>query len=121
MAGSRSGSFGKRPRLTSGNPSSLLRSLVNQQDAADWAAIQDAWKNGGTWEGQQVTDGVLIAYMTKRRDAVGDTSDPEYQTWNNNVQQMQFSIDEAKIGLQFKQGSMSAAGVAEWYKSQLSK
>jgi hypothetical protein len=117
----RSGSFGKRPRLTSGNPSSYIRSLVNQQDAADWSAIQDAWKNGGTWDGQQVTDAVILAYMSKRRDAIGDTSDPEYQTWNNNVQQMQFSIDEAKIGLQFKQGSLSAAGVAAWYKSQLSK
>jgi hypothetical protein len=59
--------------------------------------------------------------MSKRRDAIGNTSDPEYQTWNNNVQQMQFSIDEAKVGLQFKQGSMSAQGVADWYKSQLSK
>lgn len=35
----RTGSFGKRPRLTSGNPSSYIRSLLAQQDAADWTAI----------------------------------------------------------------------------------
>jgi hypothetical protein len=123
----RTGSFGKRPKLLGANYTSQIAALLAQAQNAEWQAIQDAWQNGGTYDFGDgngpvpVTDERILAYMTSRRDEIGNSEDPIYQQWNNGIQQMQFSIDEAKVGLKFKQGKMSAGQVASWYKSQLSK
>jgi hypothetical protein len=120
------GGFGRRPRLTSSSLAATIAALRKAQLAAEWSAIQDAWKNGGTYDfgkgkgPEQVTDALVLAYMQERRDRIA-VNDPEYAMWNNGVQQMQFSVDESKIALQFKEGRISASQVASFYKSQLGK
>lgn len=114
------GSFGKRPRLgTSSNLTSMIQSMLKQQQDQEWSDMQDAWKNGGTFKGKPVTDADMLAYMKSRRDEIGDQNDPNYIAWNNNVQQLTFSIAESKMALAYKQGSATAQDVANFYKSQL--
>ena len=119
------GAFGRRPRLNNNSNQAAIQALYKQAQDAEWTAMQDAWKNGGMIDGQPVTDQMILDYMTKRRDEIGaptggEAPDPAYTQWSNNVSQLKFSIAESKVGVQFKEGKMSAAQVATFYKDQLS-
>lgn len=120
----RVGSFGRIPKLSSGNSTSTIAELLKEALAAEWSDIQDAWKNGGTYDfgdgkGQvTVTDDLLLAYMQSRRDQI-DPSDPEWSEWNNGYTQTKFSIGESKENLLYQQGKISASTMANWYKGQL--
>jgi hypothetical protein len=98
--------------------SALIASLMREQRAAEDRAIFDAYNNGGKFKGQNVTDEVLLKYITGRRDGF-DTQDPLYDEWNNRLIQTKFSIGEKKIGLAYKQGRVGAGAVAAYYRSQL--
>ena len=119
------GAFGRRPRLNNNSNQAAIQARYKQAQDAEWSAMQDAWKNGGMINGEPVTDQMILDYMTKRRDEIGaptggEAPDPAYTQWSNNVSQLKFSIAESKVGVQFKEGKMSAAQVATFYKDQLS-
>lgn len=127
----RAGSFGRRPRASTGNLSSIIASLRRAQQSSEWQALQDAWKQGGqvdegmfdpSKKGNKipVTDAVLLKYMGMRRDELS-TDDPDRAQWANAYTQTEFNVGESKMGLQFKQGSISAKDMANWYTSQLGK
>lgn len=113
----RRGSF-RRRGAGSSNMSSLIMQLMREQRAAEDSAIFDAYNNGGKFKGKDVTDDLLIKYMTDRRDGY-DKQDALWDEWNNRLIQGKFSIGEQKVGLAFKQGKVGAGAVAAFYREQL--
>lgn len=114
----RVGSFRQRSRGGTNNLTSLIASLLREQQARRDQNIFDAYKNGGLFEGKPVTDATLLKYITDRRNSY-DKGDPTYDQWNNTLIQSKFSIGEQKIGLAYKQGKVSAGAVASFYEGQL--
>lgn len=79
----------------------------------------DAWQKGGEGpDGKPVTDEKLLAYIKSRRNDLSK-DDPSWAEWDNALTQYTFSIGESKQQLAYKQGKISAGGMASWYKGQL--
>lgn len=74
----------------------------------------EAWKSGGDVDGKGVNDGDLLAHFRKRRDAL-DASDPEWDEWDQRLDQYGFSIEESKMSLKWDQGKVSEAQMSAFY------
>src|ERR1035437_2711660 len=113
------GTFGHIPGGGSGtNLTSMIKSLRDQQTAAQDKAIFDAYQNGGTYMGKPVTDVTIIAYITGRQNMY-TKDDPLYSQWGDTLFQTKFSIGEQTIQLAYKQGKVSAGAVAAFYNQQM--
>lgn len=83
------------------------------QNAED-TNIMSAWKSGGTWtdpttgKNIQPTDATVLAYWQKRLQGV-DKQDPLYDTYNQNVQQLEYTIAESKMTAAYARGPKDAA------------
>jgi hypothetical protein len=58
-------------------------------------AITDAWKNGGSYEGKQVTDAMLLSHWQDRLKGIAK-DDPLYDTYKNTITQYEYTIAESK-------------------------
>lgn len=114
------GRFGRRRRGNAANLTMLIATLMREQRQQEDRAANDAWANGGEFQGSPMTDARYVAYLKGRRDSFSK-DDALWDQFNNQVIQTEFSIGEQKVGLAFKQGKVGAGAVAAFYRSQLSK
>jgi len=109
----RRGTFGRAPRAVPSLTNTLV-SIAREEQAQRDQAIMDAWKNGGEFEGNKVTDEMALAYWKGRLKGVSK-DDVAYDIFNNSVQQLEYSIAESKQSVLYKQGKISAASMAGFY------
>ena len=69
--------------------------------------IVDAWRNGGTFNGQPVTDQAMLDYWNARL-AKMSPKDPGYDSAKNTVFQFQYAIEQSKNELDYAQGKITA-------------
>jgi hypothetical protein len=109
----RRGSFGARPRVAQSLTSTIVSIEREMQQRRD-SNLMDAWKNGGVFEGKQVTDAQVEKYWTEREKNL-DKKDPLYDTYHSQIMQLQYGIAQSKADLANKQGKLSDAGYASFY------
>jgi len=109
----RRGTFGRAPRAVPSLTNTLV-SIAREEQAQRDQAIMDAWKNGGEFEGNKVTDEMALAYWKGRLKGVSK-DDVAYDIFNNSVQQLEYSIAESKQSVLYKQGKISAGKMASFY------
>jgi hypothetical protein len=109
----RRGVFGRIPRAAPDLTNTIV-ALIREANAQEDQNFVDAWKNGGKVDGKGVNDSRLLAHMKKRRDDL-DPSDPNWDQWNNNYIQYDFSINESKMVLKNDQGKVSDTAMAQFY------
>lgn len=105
--------FGRTPRVQP-NLSSTLVSIAHEMVARQDANIMDAWKNGGEFEGKKVTDEMVQAYWKKRQSGL-DKNDPLYDTYQDQIMQLQYGIEQSKADLAHVQGKMSDGAYAQFF------
>ena len=113
MARSRRGSFGLQPRVApnvAGQIIALAREYVAKRDQM----IMDAWRNGGTFEGKQVTDDMALDYWQERYKDL-DPADPQYESAKNQVMQLEYAIAQSKADVLHVQGKMSTMAYAQFF------
>lgn len=76
--------------------------------------INDAWQNGGMFEGKPVTDKMLLEHWKGRLKNVAK-DDPLYDTYNNTVMQLDYTIASSKASTAYAQGKLSDRGMANFY------
>lgn len=113
MARSRRGSFGLQPRVVP-NVSSQIIALAREYVAKRDQLIMDAWRSGGTFEGKQATDEMVLAYWKERREGL-DKGDPTYEQASNQVLQLTYAIEQSKQDLLHLQGRISDAQYAQFF------
>lgn len=109
----RSGNFGRFPRSQPSLTATIVglaREAQNQRDRN----IMDAWQNGGIYEGRMVTDDDVLAYWSKRTSQLSKT-DPLYDTYKSQYDQLEYGIAESKQGLLYAQGKISDGQMAQFY------
>jgi hypothetical protein len=111
----RSGTFGRIPKAAPDLTNTIV-ALVREANAQEDQNFVDAWKNGGKVDGKGVTDSRLLDHMKMRRDQL-DPTDPNWDQWNNNYIQYDFSINESKMVLKNDQKKVSDAQMAQFYKN----
>lgn len=105
--------FGRIPRVQQ-NLSSTLVAIAHEMVARQDANIMDAWKNGGEFEGKKVTDEVVLAYWQKRSKNL-DKADPLYDTYQNQIEQLHYGIEQSKMDLAHLQGKISDSQYADFF------
>lgn len=113
MARSRRGSFGLQPRVAP-NVTGQIVALAREQQAKRDSNIMDAWRNGGTFEGKQVTDAMVLAYW-KEREVGLDKGDPNYEAAKNQVMQLEYAVEQSKMDLKHVQGKISDTEYAHFF------
>ena len=115
----RSGRFGnlpgKAPDLTN-----TIVALLEQYESARDRNILSAWMNGGKFEGKKVTDGRIRNWFKMRRSQYGK-DDPEYDYWDQQLDQIDYQIGESKMLLRFEQGNINEGAAARWYTSNANR
>ena len=111
--------FGRLARAAP-NLTSTIVSLANQYQRTRDSNIEDAWKNGGQFEGKQVTDSSFLDYWNKRLKDVSP-DDPMHDYYHNLIYSYQFTIDESKMGLKYQQGKANDAEMSNFYASWAKK
>lgn len=109
----RRGRFGYVPRAQPGIASELL-SIARQQTAKEDQNIMDAWKNGGQFQGKNATDERVLAYWSKRMKDL-DKDDPLYDSYHNQVLQLQYGVAQSKADLAHVQGKLSDGQYAQFF------
>lgn len=113
MARSRRGSFGLQPRVApnvSGQIVALAREYVQKRQAL----IMDAWRNGGTFEGKKATDEMVLKFWEgEAKDLSKD--DPNYESAQNNIMQLQYGIAQSKADVLHAQGKLSDTAYAQFF------
>lgn len=94
----------------------MAREQQNQEDQN----LMDAWKNGGTYKGQPVTDDMVLEHWKKRLAGVS-ANDPLHDKYSNLVTQFEYSIAESKQSLLYAQGKISNAQMGQFYLDWSSK
>jgi hypothetical protein len=97
----RTGEFGRRPRSQPTLTATLVAIAREMQSRRD-QNIMDAWKNGGYFEGEKVTDAMVLAYWRGRLKGISK-ADPLYDTYSNAVLQIEYSIAESKMSAAYAQ------------------
>jgi hypothetical protein len=113
VARSRRGSFGLQPRVAP-NVSAQIIALAREYVAKRDSLIMDAWKNGGTFEGKKVTDEMALAYWKDREKGL-DKGDPDYESSNNQIMQLEYGIAQSKADVLHLQGKMSDTAYAGFF------
>lgn len=115
--GARRGKFGRLPTVAS-SISSTLVSIAREMQNAEDTNIMSAWKSGGTWtdpdtgKNIQPTDATVLAYWQKRLKGV-DPQDPLFDTYQQNVQQLEYTIAESKMTAAYANGPKDAGADAK--------
>src|SRR5574337_453097 len=115
----RRGSFAYNAGGTGRDLTATIKSLYDQQQAANDKAIFDGWQNGGLVDGKPMTDARILAYIQQRQSQYSK-DDPLYSQWSERLQQTQYSIGEQKATLTYRQTG-DARVMADFYKSWLGK
>lgn len=110
---SRRGYFGRLPRAAPSLTSTIV-GLAREFQAARDKNITDAWKNGGMFEGQPVTDELFLAHWRERLSQVSP-KDPLWDQYNNLVNQVEYTIAESKQRTLYAQGKITDQQMAQFY------
>ena len=111
----RSGRFGNLPGRAPDLTNTIV-ALMEQYESARDRNILSAWMNGGKFEGKKVTDGRIRNWFKMRRSQYGK-DDPEYDYWDQQLDQIDYQIGESKMLLSFEQGKIKEGGASAWYRS----
>ena len=103
------------PSLTS-----TIVSLAQQCQQTRDRNIEDAWKNGGQFEGKKVTDQMLLAHWKERMQGISQ-DDPMWDYYNNTIQQLTFNIAESKMGQKYAEEKVSDGEMAAFYRTWAAK
>jgi hypothetical protein len=109
----RRATFGHLP-VAQPDISSTLVSIAHEMQSQNDSNIMDAWKNGGEFQGQQATDDVVLAYWQKRMAKL-DAKDPLYDTYKDQVMQLQYGIEQSKQDLLHVQGAIDDTQYAQFF------
>jgi hypothetical protein len=82
--------------------------------------MYDAWRVGGKYKGQYVTDSMLLRAIEEARDMYSPDN-PNWTRWDSFRAQVDFQARESEVIMKFKQGKISASAVANFYKQEMSK
>jgi hypothetical protein len=107
--------FGRLPR-TAPSLTSTIVSLAQQYQHQRDQNIEDAWKQGGLFEGKKVTDEAFLDHWRQRLASVSK-DDPMWDYYNNLIYQYTFTIEESKMGQKYAEGTASDAQMAAFYRS----
>lgn len=112
----RRGVFGRLPRAVPSLTATIV-SIAEQMLADQDRNIMDAWQNGGTYEGKPVTDRMVLQHWQERLRGVS-RADPLYDTYKNNVQQLEYKIAYSKQYTRYLQGGRTDnMGMANFFMS----
>lgn len=102
----RVGRFGRLPRSQPSLTNTIIAIAQQMQGQRD-QNIMDAWRSGGNFQGQPVTDDSVMAYWNKRLAGISP-KDPAYDSLKNNILQLEFAIADSKSDLAYRQGKITA-------------
>ncbi len=105
--------FGRQVRVQASITSTLLN-IAREMVAREDANIMDAWRNGGEFQGEKVTDKMVLAYWNDRQENL-DKDDPLYDTYNNQIQQLQYAVQQSEMDLKHIQGKISDSQYANFF------
>lgn len=111
--------FGRLPRSAPSLTSTIVSLAAEYQRVRD-RNIEDAWKNGGQFEGKKVTDQMLLAHWKERRAGVSH-DDPMWDYYNNTISQLEFNIAESKMGQLYAEEKVSDGQMAAFYRKWAAK
>jgi hypothetical protein len=105
--------FGRLPRSAPSLTATIV-ALAEQWQRAREGNIEDAWKNGGLFEGHKVTDAEFLKFW-KDKLAETDQNDPKWDELNNRIYGYEFLIEETDMGLKYAREDVSEAQMAAFY------
>jgi hypothetical protein len=112
----RTGRFGRLPGRAPDLTSTIV-ALIEAAAAQDDRNIMSAWTEGGTFRGKKVTDQMVRQWFAQRRSQY-TKDDPEYDYWNQQLQQIDYDIGESKMLVRAARGEKSDyAYAANWYRT----
>ena len=111
--------FGRLPRAAPSLTSTIVALAQEYQNVRD-RNIEDAWKNGGLFEGKKVTDKMFLDHWKTRLGEVSP-DDPMWDYYNNLISQTEFSIEESKMGQKYAEEKVSEAEMAAFYRKWAAK
>lgn len=109
----RRGRTGRLPRSAPSLTNTIVaiaREMQRQRDEN----IMSAWKSGGMFEGQKVTDELILKHWKSRLAGVAK-DDPLYDMYKNAVTQYEYAIAESKMTAGYAQGNVSDSQAAAFY------
>lgn len=109
----RVGRFGRLPRARS-SLASILVAIAREQESRRDQNIMDAWRQGGMFEGERVTDEMMLAHWRGRLEGISP-DDPLYDTYRNAVMQFEYAIEESKMTMEYAHERVSDAQMAAFY------
>ena len=115
----RTGQFGRRPRVVQ-SLSATIVAMLREYNAMRDNNIMSAWERGGEFEGKKVTDAMVLAHWKERRDAVSK-EDPLWDYYNNQMLNLEFSIDESKMALKYAEKKVGEGAMASFYRKWAKK
>jgi len=89
----------------------MAREYQNMRDQN----IVNAWNEGGKFEGQAVTDDMLIAHLKERRANVSP-DDPLYDQYDQRVTEYTWAVKNSKQELLYAEGKVGDAAMSRFYK-----
>jgi hypothetical protein len=115
----RRGKFGRLPRSAPDLSSTIVAILREYQSQRD-RNIQQAWENGGEFEGSPVTDQRILDHWRMRVSEVSE-DDPLYDTYKQGVFNMEFTIANSKQELGYAEKKYNDTQMAAFYRSWAGK
>ena len=89
----------------------MAREYQNMRDQN----IVNAWNEGGKFEGQKVTDDMLIDFLKDRRAGVSP-DDPLYDQYDQRVTEYTWAVKNSKQELAYAEGKVGDAAMSRFYK-----
>jgi hypothetical protein len=111
--------FGRLPRQAPSLTSTIV-SLAQQYQGQRDRNIEDAWKNGGQFEGKKVTDTSFLNHWQDRLKGVS-ADDPMHDYYQNLIHTYTFDIAESKMGLKYARSDVSDGEMAQFYTKWANK
>lgn len=109
----RTGKFGRSVRSVPSLTNTLV-AIAREQAAREDQNVMDAWKNGGTFQGKAVTDAAVLAHWDQRLKGISK-DDPLYDSYHDNVLQLQYGIAQSKMDLLHVQNKISDGRYAQFF------
>ena len=113
----RTGKFGRQPRVAASLTNTLVSIAKQFQDQID-SDIMSAWQKGGTYQGQPVTDAMVLQHWNDRMAGVSK-QDPMYDNYKESVQQLTYSIAESKMTASYALQKTTDAQMVSFFLGQL--
>lgn len=111
--------FARLPRVAQDYTSTIV-SIEREMQSTEDQTITDAWKNGGTFQGHQVTDDMILKYWHTRQSSL-DKHDPLYEEMSNQVTQLEYGIAQSKQDVLYRQKKISDSQYANFFLSWAKK